>query len=159
MNTLLFTAQYNDKCLFVCTACTFTLSHSYLSLFSHSHLSPLSHILFLSPSSRIYLFLKVLRGRDPTAVAVLLEDSAAVGGVFIAGTFLGLSYVTGNPMYDALGSMTIGGKLIEGYFIICTNRLKAGQHSFCLFVKKLRYRELNPCSVTVHELMHLLNYG
>ena len=57
----------------------------------------------------VYYYFIVLRGRDPSAVAVLLEDSAAVAGVFIAGGFLGLSYITGNSMYDALGSMTIGG--------------------------------------------------
>ena len=52
----------------------------------------------------------VLRGRDPTAVAVLLEDSAAVSGVILAATCLGLAHFTGNPVYDALGSIGIGGK-------------------------------------------------
>ena len=51
----------------------------------------------------------VLRGRDPMAVAVLLEDSAAVSGVFLAAFCLWLAQVTGNTMYDALGSVAIGG--------------------------------------------------
>ena len=51
----------------------------------------------------------VLRGRDPSAVAVLLEDSAAVGGVFLAGSALLLAHLTGNTMYDAIGSISIGG--------------------------------------------------
>lgn len=51
----------------------------------------------------------MVRGRDPSAVAVLLEDSAAVSGIFLAGGFLWLAYTTGNPMYDAMGSMAIGG--------------------------------------------------
>ena len=55
------------------------------------------------------IMLVVLRGRDPSAVAVLLEDSAAVGGVFLAGGCLGLTHYTGNPIYDAIGSITIGG--------------------------------------------------
>lgn len=43
------------------------------------------------------------------AVAVLLEDSAAVSGVFLAASCLWLAQVTGNTMYDALGSIAIGG--------------------------------------------------
>lgn len=53
----------------------------------------------------------VLRGRDPSAVAVLLEDSAAVTGVILAATALGLSHITGNSIYDAIGSIAIGGLL------------------------------------------------
>lgn len=51
----------------------------------------------------------MLRGRDPSAVAVMVEDSVAVGGVFIAATCLGLAHYTGNLVYDAIGSITIGG--------------------------------------------------
>ncbi len=52
----------------------------------------------------------MLRGRDPSAVAVLMEDSAAVAGVFVAATALGITHWTGNTMYDAIGSISIGGK-------------------------------------------------
>ncbi len=52
----------------------------------------------------------MLRGRDPTAVAVLMEDSAAVTGVIVAATALGITHFTGNTMYDAIGSVSIGGK-------------------------------------------------
>ena len=55
------------------------------------------------------IFFLVLRGRDPSAVAVLMEDSAAVGGVFIAASALGLVHLTGNAIYDAIGSISIGG--------------------------------------------------
>ncbi len=51
----------------------------------------------------------VLRGRDPSAVAVLMEDSAAIAGIVIAGTALGLTHITGNVIYDAVGSISIGG--------------------------------------------------
>jgi len=40
--------------------------------------------------------------------AVFLEDLIAVGGVGVAATGIGLSAVTGNSMYDAAGSITIG---------------------------------------------------
>lgn len=57
-----------------------------------------------------YVIVPVLRGRDPSAVAVLMEDSAAVGGVFLAAGALGLVHLTGNVVYDAIGSISIGGR-------------------------------------------------
>lgn len=51
----------------------------------------------------------MLRGRDPNAVAVLLEDSAAVAGLLLAAGCLGLTSYTGNIIYDAIGSISIGG--------------------------------------------------
>lgn len=46
-------------------------------------------------------------GPDPMAVAVLLEDAAAVTGVMLAGASIGLFIVTGNPIWDAIGSIII----------------------------------------------------
>lgn len=46
-------------------------------------------------------------GPDPMAVAVLLEDAAAVLGVLIALTCIGLYVLTGNPIFDAIGSIII----------------------------------------------------
>ncbi len=45
---------------------------------------------------------------DPMAAAVMLEDSAAVLGVLIASVCVGLSVWTGDPTYDAIGSILIG---------------------------------------------------
>ncbi len=45
---------------------------------------------------------------DPMASAVLLEDGAAVFGVLVAGLGIGLTEVTGNPVFDSLGSIFIG---------------------------------------------------
>lgn len=53
----------------------------------------------------------LVRGRDPSAVAVLVEDGAAVAGLLIAASCLGLTSYTGNAVYDALGSIAIGGLL------------------------------------------------
>lgn len=53
----------------------------------------------------------VVRGRDPSAVAVLAEDGAAVAGLLIAASCLGLTSYTGNGVYDAIGSIAIGGLL------------------------------------------------
>ena len=53
----------------------------------------------------------ILRGRDPSSVAVLLEDSVAVLGVLTASSCLALTYATGSHVYDAIGSVCIGGLL------------------------------------------------
>lgn len=45
---------------------------------------------------------------DPSVVAVLLEDAAACVGVVIAMICIGLSQVTGNPVWDSVGSICIG---------------------------------------------------
>ncbi len=44
---------------------------------------------------------------DPAAMAVLLEDGVAVTGVLIALGAIGLTSVTGNPIWDAIGSCII----------------------------------------------------
>ena len=51
----------------------------------------------------------MVRGRDPSAVAVLVEDGAAVAGLLIAASCLSLTSHTGNAVYDAVGSIAIGG--------------------------------------------------
>jgi zinc transporter 9 len=54
-------------------------------------------------------FFKFVRERaDPATVAILLEDSAAVLGMLTASASIILSYVTGNPIFDTIGSMLIG---------------------------------------------------
>lgn len=50
----------------------------------------------------------IMRGRDPTTAAVLAEDVGAVAGLGIAGLFTSLTWITGNPVYDAIGSMAVG---------------------------------------------------
>lgn len=63
------------------------------------------------------------RGLDPTSIAVMLEDGAAVAGLVIAGVSTGVSHVTGNSMYDAVGSIAIGLLLgCTALFLISQNR-------------------------------------
>jgi zinc transporter 9 len=45
---------------------------------------------------------------DPTLVAVVLEDSAAVLGLLIAGASIALTRLTGDPVYDGVGSILVG---------------------------------------------------
>ena len=42
-------------------------------------------------------------------MAVLMEDSAAVAGVFLATTSILLTHFTGSVVYNAVGSITIRG--------------------------------------------------
>ncbi len=51
---------------------------------------------------------EALHDGDPTVLAVVYEDGVAVFGVFVAAVSVGLSYVTGNPAWDAAGSIVIG---------------------------------------------------
>jgi zinc transporter 9 len=71
-------------------------------------LSAVSHIKQSAMDSGISFREYVVRGRDPSAVAVLLEDSAAVLGVLLAGSCLSLTHMLNNPVYDAFGSICIG---------------------------------------------------
>ncbi|MFZ2831587.1 MAG: cation diffusion facilitator family transporter [Minisyncoccia bacterium] len=51
---------------------------------------------------------EIFRDGDPTVLAVVYEDGVAVFGVFVAVVSIGLSYWTGNPRWDAGGSIIIG---------------------------------------------------
>lgn len=50
----------------------------------------------------------VIDARDPSLNVVLLEDSAAIMGVFIALGAISLSSITLSPFYDSVGSILIG---------------------------------------------------
>ncbi|BBN11950.1 solute carrier family 30 (zinc transporter), member 9 [Marchantia polymorpha subsp. ruderalis] len=63
------------------------------------------------------------RGHDPTSVAVMMEDGAAVTGLGIAACALAAAHYTGNPMWDPIGSIVVG-NLLGGVaiFLIQRNR-------------------------------------
>ncbi|XP_072605208.1 proton-coupled zinc antiporter SLC30A9, mitochondrial isoform X1 [Vulpes vulpes] len=64
----------------------------------------------------------VMESRDPSTNVILLEDTAAVLGVTIAATCMGLTSITGNPLYDSLGSLGVGTLLgMVSAFLIYTN--------------------------------------
>lgn len=69
-------------------------------------------------------FFEFVRERaDPAAVAILLEDGAAVLGVCLAAAGIALSYFTGNPVFDAVTSLIIG--LLLGFiafYLVSENR-------------------------------------
>ncbi|HIG79715.1 MAG TPA: cation transporter, partial [Cycloclasticus sp.] len=50
----------------------------------------------------------VKRGKDPSMFVVLFEDSAAMLGLVVAFIGIGISHLTGNPVYDGMASVIIG---------------------------------------------------
>ncbi|CAO2824599.1 unnamed protein product [Amaranthus hypochondriacus] len=65
----------------------------------------------------------IWRGHDPTAVAVMTEDGAAVTGLAIAAASLMAVKATGNPIYDSVGSIIVGNLLgMVAIFLIQRNR-------------------------------------
>jgi divalent metal cation (Fe/Co/Zn/Cd) transporter len=49
-----------------------------------------------------------VRSKNPTIMVVLLEDSAAMIGLFAAAIGISLAHVTGRPIFDAAASIFIG---------------------------------------------------
>ena len=57
------------------------------------------------------LWRAIAKSKDPGAFIVIVEDSAALVGLAIAFVGVWLSEVTGNPVYDAIASISIGALL------------------------------------------------
>ncbi|XP_062184530.1 metal tolerance protein C4-like isoform X1 [Phragmites australis] len=65
----------------------------------------------------------IWRGHDPTSVAVMTEDGAAVTGLAIAAASLVAVQMTGNAIYDPIGSIIVGNILgMVAIFLIQRNR-------------------------------------
>ncbi len=81
----------------------------------------------------LYIFIAVLASRDPSVNVVLLEDLAAVMGVVVCSTCMGLTHYYGSHIPDAVGSLLVGG-LLGGVasFIIYSN--VAGLVGRCVLV-------------------------
>lgn len=58
--------------------------------------------------------------RQSELVVILGEDFAALGGLALALSFIGISMLTGNPVWDALGSIAIGVLLLVVAVLIGT---------------------------------------
>ena len=62
------------------------------------------------PGKSILWFLK--ETRSPELLVIFGEDLAALTGLGIVATFLGIAFITGNPVWDAVGSIAVGVLLI-----------------------------------------------
>lgn len=57
--------------------------------------------------------------RSPELLVVTGEDIAALGGLAMAFVFVGLSVITGDPMWDAIGSLAVGVLLMAIAGLLC----------------------------------------
>lgn len=69
--------------------------------------------------------------KDPAVFVVLLEDSAALAGLLVAAIFIALAVVTGNPLWDGIGSLIIGFLLAVVAVVLAreTKRLLIGERA------------------------------
>ena len=63
------------------------------------------------PNAETGLWKAIGESKDPSSFIVIVEDSAALVGLAIALAGVWLSETTGNPVYDAIASIAIGGLL------------------------------------------------
>lgn len=61
--------------------------------------------------------------KDPSIFVVLFENGAALVGLTIAAVFIGVTLITGNPIWDGLGSVLIG-LLLAGVAIVLARECK-----------------------------------
>ena len=64
------------------------------------------------------LFKEFQESKDPSILTVLVEDSAALLGIIIAGLGIFFSSLTGNTVYDAISSLFIGSILMAFAFFL-----------------------------------------
>jgi cation diffusion facilitator family transporter len=64
------------------------------------------------------LIMEFKESKDTSVLTVIVEDSAAILGIIIAGTAVYLSDITGNMAYDAIGSLLIGITLMTFAFFL-----------------------------------------
>uniref|UniRef100_A0A8C5NBE3 Proton-coupled zinc antiporter SLC30A9, mitochondrial n=1 Tax=Gouania willdenowi TaxID=441366 RepID=A0A8C5NBE3_GOUWI len=97
----------------------------------------------------------VMQSRDPSTNVVLLEDAAAVLGVTLAAGCMGLTSLTGNPLYDSLGSLGVGTLLgaVSAFLIYTNTEALLGRSIQPERVQKLtEFLENDPAVRAVHDV-------
>ncbi|XP_072554089.1 proton-coupled zinc antiporter SLC30A9, mitochondrial [Paramormyrops kingsleyae] len=97
----------------------------------------------------------VMQSRDPSTNVVLLEDAAAVLGVVLAASCMGLTSLTGNPLYDSLGSLGVGTLLgtVSAFLIYTNTEALLGRSIQAEHVQKLtEFLENDPAVRAIHDV-------
>ncbi|TKS72133.1 Zinc transporter 9 [Collichthys lucidus] len=97
----------------------------------------------------------VMQSRDPSTNVVLLEDAAAVLGVILAASCMGLTSLTGNPHYDSLGSLGVGTLLgaVSAFLIYTNTEALLGRSIQAERVQKLtEFLENDPAVRAIHDV-------
>jgi cation diffusion facilitator family transporter len=100
------------------------------------------------------------KSKDPGVFVVIAEDSAALLGILIALGAITMTLVTGNPRWDAAGSIAIGGLLavVAAVLAIETKGLLIGERADPALIKAIAdavTEESGLCSVTEIRTVHL----
>ena len=111
------------------------------------------------PPRRGQSMMRALRdSKDPTTVAVVIEDTAALVGLMIAMLAVFLGHVTGWPYFDGLGSVLIGVLLISVslFFAIECKALLVGEGLLAVDVEKInRILDEDPSVETYYRPLSL----
>ena len=94
--------------------------------------------------------------RQSELLVVFAEDIAALGGLAIAMVFIGLAIATGNPVWDAAGSICIGALLVLVALLVGTEvkALLIGQSVEKAVLRRMRtYLEARPETETIYNLI------
>ncbi|HSN31842.1 MAG TPA: cation diffusion facilitator family transporter [Ideonella sp.] len=94
--------------------------------------------------------------RQSELIVVLGEDLAALGGLALAFVFIGLAVLTGDPRWDALGSMAIGTLLVIVAVLVGTEvkALLVGQSADPRLLEAMRaHLRAQPEVVEVYNLL------
>ncbi|XP_051276306.1 zinc transporter 9 isoform X2 [Dicentrarchus labrax] len=97
----------------------------------------------------------VMQSRDPSTNVVLLEDAAAVLGVTMAAGCMGLTSLTGNPLFDSLGSLGVGTLLgtVSAFLIYTNTEALLGRSIQPERVQKLtEFLENDPAVRAIHDV-------
>lgn len=96
----------------------------------------------------------IRRAKSPEIPVVLMEDSAALIGLFFAGFGVGMSALTGNSRWDAVGSLGIGVLLavVSVVLIVETKSLLIGEGASPRVVERIEEALVGP---GVERVIHL----
>ena len=94
--------------------------------------------------------------RQSELLVIFGEDLAALGGLMVALAFIGLTMLTGNPMWDAVGSICIGVLLVLVAILVAVEvkALLVGQSAEPEVLARMRsYLEAQPRVAQVYSLI------
>lgn len=115
-----------------------------------SFLICLKEIKAIHPGKSFQWFFK--ETRSPELLVIFAEDLAALVGLAIALTFLTIAWFTGNPIFDAIGSLFVGILLIAvaTFLFLEIKALMIGQSVDPVVRRALREHIFNECDQIEH---------
>lgn len=139
----------------ILTLCNLYLNIYFCFLFSATLLVAVNEIKKSAQLQGVSFYEYVMQSRDPSTNVVLLEDAAAVLGVIMAASCMGLTSLTGNPYYDSLGSLGVGTLLgtVSAFLIYTNTEALLGRSIQAERVQKLtEFLESDPAVRAIHDV-------